>query len=95
MVAWKAVSKTATCGTSGSAALASPMAARAGTLCKRERRQRLELGDDLVVDQRRVGEATAAVHDTVPDRLGQLVGVDGTRLAILDEVQLRGSSSRR
>jgi len=54
------VSKTATCGTSGKICCASLIPSR----------QRVDRAEDTVVDQRRGGEALAAVHHAVPHRIG-------------------------
>ena len=53
-----------------------------------EGRQRVDLGDDLVVDQRRLDEVVATVDNTVTDRLGGLVRLDPPRGVAFDEVQL-------
>ena len=101
IVAWKAVSKTATCGTSGSA--------RARLVDRRERgrvvqrRERLELVDlaprtsSSISD--RLAEARAAVDDAVRDRVGarrpRRATSTGARLVVVDERAASGSSSRR
>jgi hypothetical protein len=61
---------------------------------RRERRENIDLGDDLVVDQRRLDETTATVDDAVTDGLGVLVAVDRTRLLTFDEVPLQARRAR-
>ena len=62
------MSKTATCGMTGRAARAARMPCRPGGLCSgRERGELLDPGLHGVVDQGRLHEARAAVHDPVAD----------------------------
>ena len=69
IVRWNAVSKTATCGRSGSSARATAMPVRFAGLCSgASGTSSLDLGDHLVVDQRRLGEPRSAVHHPVADR---------------------------
>ena len=52
---------------------------------RRERPQPLDPGDDRGVDHHGLDEARAAVDDSVPDRLGRRVAVDGAHLVSLDQ----------
>ena len=59
-----------------------------------ERRQRVDLGNDLVVDRRRVNEAVATVDNAMPDGLSGLVGLNRPRGISFDEVQLEARGAR-
>ena len=94
--AWNAVSKTATCGTSGNASRTCSIAASAGGCCSGASAE--QLGDrahDLLVDHDRVETALAAVDDPVPDpgQIGARGGVERVdplgRLVLADEVELQ------
>src|SRR6201985_2714987 len=65
MVWWNAVSNTATCGSPGSAdRLDTGQVGR--VLQRRQRGERADGGDDVVVDEDRVAEPVAPVHHPVP-----------------------------
>ena len=101
IVAWKAVSKTATCGTPGSARLASSIAASAGALCSGASSvSSSSARSHVVVDHDRLAEARAAVHDAMRDGVDVarrlLDRVDRPRvLRLVDDARASGSSSRR
>ena len=70
MVWWKAVSNTATCGTSGRRSRAARLPLRLGGLCSGARSKHSSIAcEHRVVDQHRGLEVLAAVHHAVPDRL--------------------------
>ena len=100
IVAWKAVSKTATCGTSGNACSASvDRAHRRRVVQRRERLELVDLSAHVVVDQHRLAEAGAAVDDAMCHGTdmseGLSPGGDRTRrVVVLDDVQLQARRTR-
>jgi hypothetical protein len=59
-----------------------------------ERGQGVDLGNDVVVDQRRLDETISPVDDAVPDGLRRLVGFDRTRRFAFDDMALQARGAR-
>ena len=92
----KAVSKTATCGTSKAARAASMPAIAPGVVQGRQRDEAADVVDHPVVDEHRVGEVRPPVHDAVADgaqpgpaevdaRLPELVGDHAHRRRVVGD----------
>jgi hypothetical protein len=67
---------------------------RRNVVQRRKWGQRVDPGDDLVVDLRRLDEAVATVDNAMPDSLSGLVGLDRPRGISFDEVQLEARRAR-